>query len=214
MYKKIDYLKFLPKIIFFIVVVKPLVNVFLGLNIRNKHLLPNKGPAIIVANHNSHLDVLVLMALFPIKSLLLLQPVGAEDYFFKNKFRKWFTTKIMDAIPISRKGELPKEHILKPCELALANEKIIILFPEGTRGEPEHLGQLHKGVWHLSKKMKDVPIIPIFLYGLGKSLPKGEGLFVPFFVDVFINSAIYYEQSSEVLLNNIKNCFAGDLSKY
>lgn len=207
MNKIINYLRFLPKLLFFIILVKPLVNILLGLNTRNKNLLPKEGPAIIVANHNSHLDVFVLMSLFPIKTLLKIRPVGAKDYFSSNRFSRWFTTTIMDAILISRRGEVPKDGLLQPCEMALANKQIIILFPEGTRGEPEHLGRLHKGVWHLSKKMQEVPIIPIFLHGLGKSLPRGEGLFVPFFVDVFINDAIYYTQSSDEMLNNIRHCF-------
>jgi hypothetical protein len=46
---------------FFALVVRPLMMVVLGTNVRRGELLPEQGPAIIVANHNSHLDVFALM---------------------------------------------------------------------------------------------------------------------------------------------------------
>lgn len=206
------YLKYLPKILFILFIVKPVVNILLGVHLKNKHLLPKKGPVILVANHNSHLDVPVIMAIFPMRLWHKLRPVGAQDYFFKNKVMHWFSRNIIDVLPICRKGEVDKEHILEPCEEALNNNDIIILFPEGTRGQPEHLGELRKGIWHLAKNMPHVPIVPIYLHGLGKALPKGEGLLVPFFVDVVINKGIYFNSNSDVLLSEIRQSFLEPLS--
>jgi 1-acyl-sn-glycerol-3-phosphate acyltransferase len=53
----------------FYIFVKIAVLFLLGLNVRRKDLLPSEGPAIIVANHNSHLDTMVLMALMPLSQL-------------------------------------------------------------------------------------------------------------------------------------------------
>ena len=74
------------KFFFFLLFVKPLTLIVLGLNIQNRKGLPNDGPAIVAGNHNSHLDTLVLMGLYPLTQVHRIRPVAAADYFLKNKF--------------------------------------------------------------------------------------------------------------------------------
>ncbi|MCO4836344.1 MAG: 1-acyl-sn-glycerol-3-phosphate acyltransferase, partial [Acidimicrobiaceae bacterium] len=66
------------------------VLVVLGLNIRNRDRLHKHKQIILVANHNSHLDTMVLMSLFPYKEMNKIRPVAAMDYFFKHPIRRWF----------------------------------------------------------------------------------------------------------------------------
>jgi len=54
---------------FFIFIVRPIVLVIAGVSLKGKENLPTKGSAILVANHNSHLDTLVIMSLFSLKTL-------------------------------------------------------------------------------------------------------------------------------------------------
>lgn len=121
------------RILFFLIIVRPLAAFLLGMNIRSWHNLPRKGPAIVIANHNSHLDAVVLMSLFPLKSLGKIHPIAAADYFLANRFLKWFSTKIIGIIPFKRK--VCRENPFEEVEKALKREEIIIFFPEGTRGE-------------------------------------------------------------------------------
>jgi 1-acyl-sn-glycerol-3-phosphate acyltransferase len=60
---------FLAKVVSFLI---------LGLCIFHQERLPLKGPAILVANHNSHLDTFALMSLFPLSMATQLRPVANE----------------------------------------------------------------------------------------------------------------------------------------
>jgi 1-acyl-sn-glycerol-3-phosphate acyltransferase len=83
--------------LFFLLVVHPLVLIVLGLNVRRRHLLPTAGPAIVVANHNSHLDAVVLITLFGMHRLKSVHPVAAADYFLKTRWFAWFCWGLADA---------------------------------------------------------------------------------------------------------------------
>lgn len=177
------------RFLFYLIVVKPLVLVILGINARSREFLPEQGPAIIVANHNSHLDALALMSLFSLKVIHDVHPVAASDYFLKNRWLKWFALEVIGIIPIERKAPAGQD-VLAPVFEALDRNAILILFPEGTRGEPENMGKLKNGIGHILSERPDIPVIPVFFYGLGKSLPKGEVLVVPFFIDAFIGEPL------------------------
>ncbi|MCC6139184.1 MAG: 1-acyl-sn-glycerol-3-phosphate acyltransferase [Nitrospira sp.] len=178
--------------LFFALIVRPLVLIVIGLNIRHRERIPLKGPAIVVSNHNSHLDTLVLMTLLPWPMLRQLRPVAAKDYFLRNRILAWFALHIMHIIPLEREILGRHQDPLAPCSEALKNGDILILFPEGSRGDPEQMGKFKTGIAHLAKRNPDVPIAPIFLHGLGKALPKGEALLVPFFCDVFVGKPLQW----------------------
>jgi len=173
---------------FFALVVRPVMMIALGTNVRRVELLPKTGPAIIVANHNSHLDVFALMNVLGLSRLRHVRPVAAADYFMTRPLRRWFATQIVGIIPIDRKKARREDgkHPLEPISEVIRDDGIVLLFPEGTRGEPEQRDAFQTGVAHLARRHPDVPIIPVFMHGLGKALPKGEALLVPFFCDMFV----------------------------
>ena len=189
--------------LFFAFFVRPVMLVLLGLNIRRREHLPTKGPAVLVANHNSHLDAIAMMSLFPLSMLPKLRPVAAQDYFFRNPLLKWFALHIMGILPLDRKVKAKRRHPLAGIYEAIDREEIVIVFPEGSRGAPEQLGEFKAGIAHIAKKYPEVPVIPIFMHGLGKALPKGEALLVPFFLDVFVGEAIQWKDDKEAFMEEL-----------
>ncbi|QDU81859.1 2-acyl-glycerophospho-ethanolamine acyltransferase [Polystyrenella longa] len=189
--------------IFFWLIVRPIVLIVLGLNVRQRERLPKTGPAIIVANHNSHLDALVLMTLYGTRQMKNVRPVAAADYFLKNKFLTWFSTQVIGIIPISRVVSKTNVSPLAPIDDALANNQILILFPEGSRGDPEKIEQFKGGIARISQHHPEVDIVPVFMHGLGKALPRGEALLVPFFCDIFVGSAFRWTGSRASLMEQL-----------
>jgi len=198
----------LLKILFFLLIVRPLVMIVLGLNIRDRQKLPRKGPAIIAANHNSHLDTMVLMSLYPLATIHKLRPVAAADYFLANPLMAWFSLNVIGIIPLERKGGASRNDMFAACHAALNAGDILILFPEGTRGEPEQTAKPKKGLYYLTKDRTDTAITPAVMYGLGKALPRGEALLVPFNCDVVIGDPLPEVHSADEFVNLLTDTFA------
>lgn len=174
----------------FWLIVKPFVGVVLGVNVKGRDRLPLKGPAIVVANHNSHLDTLVLISLFPTRLLPRVRPVAAGDYFLRGRLCRWFALKVVRVIPIPRAPRVSGRHPLAPCLEALDRGEILLLFPEGSRGEPEVAGHFKRGIAHLATARPDVPVHPVHLRNTGRALPRGEALFVPMICDLTIGDPL------------------------
>jgi 1-acyl-sn-glycerol-3-phosphate acyltransferase len=195
------------KIVFFAVIVKPLVMIALGLNVVNRRALPTSGPAVIAANHNSHLDAIVLMSLFPLSQIHRVRPAAAADYFLANRWRAWFSQNVMGIIPLDRSGGADLDVLFQTCQDALDRDEILILFPEGSRGDPEKIGRVRKGIVHLLKGREHINVFPVVMHGLGRALPRGEALFVPFNCDVVIGSPMHVKGTAAGFVKELTQAY-------
>lgn len=172
------------QMVFFALVLRPFMALFIGLRVRGREHLPKSDPFILVANHSSHLDTISLLSLFPFRRLRRLRPVAAADYFERNKFVSLLSKTLFNILPIARKGITRDTNPLSRMEEVLRAGQSLIIFPEGTRGTGETLAHFHSGAAHLIERCPDVPVVPVYLVNMGRSLPKGEWIPVPFFCEV------------------------------
>ncbi len=170
--------------------IRPLVYVVMGLHIEHRERLPRKGPAILIANHNSHLDTAVLFLAAPRSIFDKLRPIAAADYWNRPGILQWFTKNILRGIPIERDRNKRVGDPLEPISEALNQGDVILFFPEGSRGNPEELADVKAGIAILAERHPDVPIIPIFFHGLGEALPKDETIFVPVICDMVVGEPL------------------------
>jgi 1-acyl-sn-glycerol-3-phosphate acyltransferase len=177
------------------VLFKPIARLFFGLNKIGEANLPTKGPAIVVANHNSHVDTLVLLCCFPSSLIGKLRPVAAADHFLGDPVSSWFSRHVVGIIPLKRTGSTRGEDVLAQAKDALTDGDILIVFPEGTRGAPEEIGAFKAGVARLAEAAPNAPIVPIYIQGAGRALPRGSRIPVPFDISIVIGEALRFEGS-------------------
>lgn len=197
----------LLRVLFVLLVARPVTLFVLGLNIRNRERLPLRGPAIVAANHNSHLDTLVLLSLFPLREIHRVHPAAAADYFLSKPWLAWFSRNVIGIVPVTRSGGDRHHDPLGECHEALARGEILIIFPEGTRGEPEVMQKLKSGIVHLVMRCPEATVTPVFMYGLGRAMPKGEFLLVPFFCDMFVGEPVPWAEDRTAFMQGLETEF-------
>lgn len=138
------------------------------------------GPAIFVANHQSHMDTPVILESLPehIQDNLFFG-AAADRWFVKGKkkliLQPWYQSLALGNFPIVRGGGS------KTLDYArwLLNEGCnICVFPEGTRATQDELGEFRHGVTLLARAA-GVPVVPVVLKGLREMRPKGSRTITP-----------------------------------
>ena len=112
---------------------------FVGVQFDSAKFLLREKQFIIVANHNSHLDTITLLASIPSRLIHKVKPVAAADHFGKTKVKEKLTKYFVNALLIQRKRDKdhPENDPIHRMIGAIDDGYSLILFPEGTRGEPE-----------------------------------------------------------------------------
>ena len=191
----------------FWLIVKPIVHLLIGVAVFGRQHLKLDEPSIIVANHNSHLDALVLMELLPARGLCKVRPVAAADYFEKTAVTNFIWRWCMNVLPIRRDKVTRTHNPLQAMIERLDAGESLLLFPEGTRGEPEQMSKLQTGIAHVLAKRPEVPVIPVLMRNLGFSMPRGDLVIVPMFCDVFIGKPRKLKGERAEVMKQLQKCF-------
>ena len=129
--------------------------------VRDRHSHDFSKPSVLICNHQSHLDLMVLLSLTP-KIIFL-----TNDWVWKSPFFGYF---------IRHAGYYPVSEgidALTPKLKELTDSGYsVCVFPEGTRSSDGEIMRFHKGAFHLSAAL-GLPVTPMVLYGANRVLPKG-----------------------------------------
>lgn len=141
--------------------------VYIMINVKKKIINPRlekfETPAIIIANHQSSLDILPLIMLHPKLIMLTNNRIWNSLLFGK-------VIRMADYFP-AEEIETDISHV----EDRVRNGYSIIIFPEGTRSEDGEIKRFHKGAFYLAEKL-NVDILPIMIHGTDYTLTKQDQL--------------------------------------
>lgn len=185
------------------VILRLFLRIFVGVKFGKAKFLLEEKQFIIVANHNSHLDTLTVMASLPRQIIHKVRPVAAADHFGKTKLKEKLTNYFINALLIQRKRDKdnPDNDPINRMVKALDEGYSLLLFPEGTRGEPEVQQPLKPGVSYVLIQRPHVKYVPAYMKGMGKAMPKDDNLIVPFTSSLTYGQATLIQSmdSSEIL---------------
>jgi long-chain acyl-CoA synthetase len=138
--------------------------------VTGRAFIPHNRSTIVAANHASHLDMgLVKYALGSYGQGMV--SLAAQDYFFEgNRYRKAFFENFTNLVPMSRGGSL--RQALRQAGELIEQGKTLLIFPEGTRSTDGQVKEFKSAVGHLALH-HDVDVLPVWLGGTHRALPKG-----------------------------------------
>jgi 1-acyl-sn-glycerol-3-phosphate acyltransferase len=154
-------------------VLSPLLRLAYRIKVEGREHLPKHGPAILVANHVSFLDNLII-------PLLNRRPVTflAKAEYFDDRRVAWFF-RLGGQIPIKREGGSAADRALASAREVLEGGGLLGIYPEGTRSPDGRLYKGRTGVARMALSC-NVPVIPIGLQGTAEAQPIGSRLPRPF----------------------------------
>jgi 1-acyl-sn-glycerol-3-phosphate acyltransferase len=173
-----------------------LIRVLTGAQARWIGCPPKAEQRIYFANHQSHADLVLIWAALPRDLRGLTRPIAARDYWTKTPFRQWITTRVFNAIYVSRERSATEDP-LEPLIDALDKGDSIILFPEGTRGHAEEPRAFKAGLYNLALRFPQVVLVPTWINNVQRVMPKGEVVPVPVLCSVSFGQPVQLGDGEE-----------------
>jgi len=142
-----------------------LVHTFYRIRLVHAERIPEEGAAVLVCNHVSYVDAIVIMAESP-------RPIRfvMDHHIFKSPFAGW-VFRHAKAIPIAPSHENPEmlTRAYETCARALAEGDLVCIFPEGKLTKTGDLNPFRHGVTEIIRRTP-APVVPMALRGLWGSV--------------------------------------------
>jgi long-chain acyl-CoA synthetase len=166
----------------------PLARAFAWADVEGReHLRGLDGPVIFAANHQSHMDVPVILAALPARIRARVAPAMAKEFFkahffpeghtwmqrFTNSVNYYLAAFYFNAFPLPQREAGARQTLTYAGEL-LGSGWSILIFPEGERSETGHIKPFRGGIGMMASRL-DVPVVPVRLDGVDRILhPKAK----------------------------------------
>ena len=124
-----------------------------------------KPGVIFFANHTSHLDLLVILSVFPAAQRRRIRPVAAQDYWTRGPVRRYIALHVLHAILMDRRHPMKTRAGFDAIAAALDAGDSVLIFPEGSRHDREEPGEFRGGIHHLAEARPETAFVPVALAG-------------------------------------------------
>jgi 1-acyl-sn-glycerol-3-phosphate acyltransferase len=145
-------------------------------NVKKKIINPQRedfsGPCVMIANHQSFLDILVMTMLYPRVILLTNNWVWNSPVF-------GLLVRIAGYYPVAKGIENSIDYLEQQVKAGYS----IAVFPEGTRSPDEKIRRFHKGAFFIAEKL-DLDLLPVLIHGTGYTMSKGDFLLKDGFITI------------------------------
>ena len=138
-------------------------------------------PSIIISNHQSHLDLMAIMMLTPKLIILTKKWVWHSPFY-------GIIIRYADYFPIT-----DTEEMITKMQAKIDEGYSVMIFPEGTRSEDCKIKLFQRGAFYLAEQLK-LDILPVFIKGFGKVLPKKSYYLHPGKMSLEVKSRICRDQ--------------------
>lgn len=156
------------------------------LHVEGTKFIPRTGPAILAANHVSFIDPIIIAAAVP-------RPLHfmAKEELFRFRLFAWLLRRY-HVFPVSRhRIDL---QAVKRAIFLLEQGEIVVIFPEGTRGDGVTLRPAKPGIGLIAART-GVPVIPALHQGTERALPRGAWFLRPHRITVKFGAPLRYAEA-------------------
>ncbi len=149
--------------------------------VHGREHLASGGPFVFTPNHQSHLDILVLLGFLP----------GQTRFAAKQElWRHPVMAAVLDTLGMVRIDREHPERAIEALRREAQRDHSLVIFPEGTRSRDGHLGEFKKGAFVTAIEL-GLPVVPVVCRGTRRLMPRGSRLAVaPGKVEIVIEAPI------------------------
>jgi long-chain acyl-CoA synthetase len=195
----------------------PLARVFAHTRVEGlEHLDGLSGPVVFASNHQSHMDVPVILSALPGRWRARVAPAMAKEFFkahffpagfswrerFTNGLNYYLAAFYFNAFPLPQREAGARQTLQYIGDLTGSGWSILI-FPEGMRSSTGDIKPFRGGIGMIGSRL-DIPVIPVRIDDVDKLLPMGSSFVRPGRVRVAFGAPLrlqgsdYAELASEV----------------